>query len=166
MAAVTEGEDALTEGRPAAVTPQHPAVDDAGSPVKMQMESDDVTTFDIDDLQDDAGTPPCKKQKIKTGESPDNELTPDGKPVKVKNVPGVDGKLKPSKVNNRRCRGCKKYYGPEGMSNGKNFCHIDNRALDNIRRRFKPTWFFSPQQQRKKKNNNKTRNSAAKQSKQ
>ena len=88
--------------------------------------------------EDEEESPDKSKGRMDETPSPGNSKkdkdTPEGKPPKPKVIPGVDGKAKPSKVNNRKCRGCKKYFGPEGMSAGKNFCHIDNRALDNIRR--------------------------------
>ena len=62
-----------------------------------------------------------------TGTSPDK---PD---PKTSIIAGVDGKMKATKVINGRCRGCEKYFGLEGMSATKNFWHIDDGALDNIR---------------------------------
>lgn len=55
-----------------------------------------------------------------------------GKPSKTV-LKGCIGANKPSKMCSRLCRGCKKWFSPEGMSLSKNFCHRDNRALDNIR---------------------------------
>ena len=53
-------------------------------------------------------------------------------PVKKK-LKGTWGAPKYSKHNNRQCRGCKKWFGADGMSAGKCWCHRDNRAMDNIR---------------------------------
>ena len=46
---------------------------------------------------------------------------------------GVKGANKPSKAARRLCKGCNKYFGEDGMSASKNYCHAENKALDNIR---------------------------------
>ena len=125
--AVDGADEALgKDGAPAASpsTPEAPALKVLGDVMMLS--------------EDEEESPDKSKRRMDETPSPGNSKkdkdTPEGKPPKPKVIPGVDGKAKPSKVNNRKCRGCKKYFGPEGMSAGKNFCHIDNRALDNIRR--------------------------------
>ena len=53
--------------------------------------------------------------------------------VKQNILKGTAARDKGSKSNARQCRGCKTFFGPEGIALGKNYCHADNRALDNIR---------------------------------
>ena len=134
MPNTAEAEEQQQNGEAAQVEETKPPDPSRPSPVKskgsdpfldVDCENEDgyTLTLDDDDIETAASTPMTARSRSPKGT---------GK-AKAKALPAALGHPKQSKKANRQCRGCKKWFGGEGMSLAKAFCHVCNRGMDNIR---------------------------------